>query len=69
MGHLLILGRSKQGVSPLAKGGRGVQSSVLETFGMKFLIDIQIEKSNKQLTMVYGRINELGFKKKSTKEI
>ena len=53
----------------MAKGGRGVQSSVLETFGMKFLIDIQIEKSNKQMTMVYGGINELGFKKKSTKEI
>ena len=38
-----------------------MSKAVLETFGMKFLIDIQIEKSNKQLTIVYGRINELGF--------
>lgn len=45
-----------------------MSKAVLETFGMKFLIDIQIEKSNKQLTMVYGRINELGFKKNQPKK-
>ena len=37
-----------------------MSKAVLETFSMKFLIDIQIEKSNKQMTIVYGQINELG---------
>ena len=35
---------------------------------MKFLTDIQREKSNKQLTMVYGRITELGFLKNQPKK-
>ena len=57
------MGEDQERSKPCGEGR--VRSSILEIFGMKCLIDIHIEKSNKHITVVQGRINQLGFKKQN----